>query len=67
MWSSRINKIELFLLMQAMRQHLLNMYAFIVRMSSNVNKNPDISKRYIKTIFIHLVYFKRRALDVEAT
>ena len=53
--------------MQAMRQHLLNMYAFIVRMSSNLNKNPDIYERYIKTIFIHLVYFKRRALGFEAT
>ena len=53
--------------MQAMRQNLLNMYAFIAWMSSSVNKNPDIYKRYIKTMFIHLVYFKRRAVGFEAT
>ena len=53
--------------MQAMRQHMANMYAFIVRTSFNVNKNPDIYTRYIKTMFMHLVYFKRRALGFEAT
>ena len=38
-----------------------------LHMSSNVNDNPDIYKRYIKTMFIHLVYVKRRALGSEAT
>ena len=53
--------------MQAMRQNLLNMHAFIAWKSSNVNENPNIYKRYIKTMFIHLVYVKRRALGFEAT
>ena len=53
--------------MQAMCQNLLNMHAFVALMSSNVNKNPDIYKRYIKTMFIHLFYCTRRALGFEAT